>query len=287
MPTLPALTSRRPATRRSNCMCVWPRRRGRRRLRRRGSDPLRGSALREDVDVVLRGGVAVQDASEPSTSSVSSCRTRSQLLAERRPRAESMFPGGEPLLAAASARGRHCRAASGRGRRAHEAARASPTERARRTTSPPTTIARVVRNLREDGLERRQGCRARRRGPRRRQPMISSWSLRPASARRRGRSCAVPARSDPGGRSPCRRRPPPRAAGGRASRRRSRPPRPALRPARRRAGARARRAARPGYAMPFAFSSRATGSVGCAPFDNQALTFSSSNSMRDGSCCGL
>ncbi len=37
----------------------------------------------------------------------------------------------------------------------------------------------------------------------------------------------------------------------------------------------------------FAFSSRATAFVGCAPLSSHARTFSSSNSIRDGSSCGL
>src|ERR671936_533583 len=39
--------------------------------------------------------------------------------------------------------------------------------------------------------------------------------------------------------------------------------------------------------MPLALSSRATGSVGCAPFCSQPRTFSSSSSISDGSVCGL
>src|SRR5262249_25360134 len=37
----------------------------------------------------------------------------------------------------------------------------------------------------------------------------------------------------------------------------------------------------------FAFSSFCTASEGCAPLPSQSFTFSSSNSISDGSCCGL
>ena len=39
--------------------------------------------------------------------------------------------------------------------------------------------------------------------------------------------------------------------------------------------------------MFFALSRRATGCDGCAPFESQSFTFASSNSISDGSCCGL
>src|SRR4051794_11570 len=65
----------------------------------------------------------------------------------------------------------------------------------------------------------------------------------PRRPRRRGRSCAAPARGGPGGRSPSRCHPRPRRAGGRACRPPPRSPRRARRRARRRAGGQARRRA--------------------------------------------
>src|SRR5690242_6337918 len=101
--------------------------------------------------------------------------------------------------------------------------------------------------------------------------------------RLRGRSCATPWRSAPGGRSPCRHRPWRRAAGGHA-RRHARSLRRTPPPDRRRAAAPARPVVQP---MSLALSRRLTVSEGCAPFESQSLTFSSSNSIVDGSVCGL
>jgi len=41
------------------------------------------------------------------------------------------------------------------------------------------------------------------------------------------------------------------------------------------------------FEMPLIFSSFETVALGCAPFESHFRAFSSSTSMRDGSCCGL
>ena len=208
-------------------------------------DPLLGRALGEDVEVVARRGVAVENVADDLRLG-QLVQELDLLLAQLGARLLEELRRREALLV---------RVELPVGVAAHPATR-SPSPRSRASVSdgcsPPAQMSPPTTIVASSGTSASTASSAAR------LPWMSysaatdatsvdDLELEPAARprpRRRARSCAARGRAGPGGRSPCRCLPRPRGAGGRACRRTPRSPRRARRRARRRAGGRARRRVR-------------------------------------------
>src|SRR3954469_5131868 len=290
MPTLPLLTTRLPATTRSNCMCVWPhtttsasRSANKKAMRSSGvssvkmSRSLRGDACTySTVPICALAGCAWRNS---ICSSVSTARVASRNSGGARPSSSGWSSRS------ALPRIQTTRSPSARSRSSVSLGCSPPA-----TTSPPTTI------VAPSGISSSTASSARR-------FPCTSYSVATVSASTHD----LELQAAPGVRSP--------GADERAQRTRD----PALaadhladvalgdvqaqderavvavglldahrvRLVHEPAGELLEQLLHDYLSMPLIFKSRATVSDGCAPFCSHAFTFSSSSSMRDGSDCGL